>query len=65
MVELSAMANYTLNRDCIDMSKFDEISELAIDNYGIVTAAQAVKIGVALKDVHEWIQLSASAVGRA
>ena len=38
------------------MSKFDEISELAIDNYGIVTAAQAVKIGVALKDVHEWVQ---------
>ena len=39
MVELPAMANYPLNRDCIDMSKFDEISELAIDNYGIVTAA--------------------------
>ena len=37
------------------MSKFDEISELAIDNYGIVTAAEAVRIGVALKDVHEWI----------
>ena len=57
MVELSALANYPLNRDCIDMSKFDEISELAIDNYGIVTAAQAVKIGVALKDVHEWIHI--------
>ena len=37
------------------MSKFDEITELAIDNYGIVTAAQAVKLGVALKDVHEWV----------
>jgi len=24
------------------MSKFDEIAELAIDNYGIVTAAEAV-----------------------
>ena len=31
------------------MSKFDEIAELAIDNYGIVTAAEAVKVGVALK----------------
>ena len=37
------------------MSKFDEIAELAIDNYGIVTAAEAVKVGVALKDVHEWV----------
>ena len=27
------------------MSKFDEIAELAIDNYGIVTAAEAVKVG--------------------
>ena len=55
MVELFAMANYTLKRGSIDMSKFDEISELAIENYGIVTAAEAVKIGVALKDVYEWI----------
>ena len=37
------------------MSKFDEIAELAIDNYGIITAAEAVKLGVALKDVHEWV----------
>ena len=37
------------------MSKYDEIAELAVDNYGIVTAAEAVRIGVALKDVHEWI----------
>lgn len=56
MVKLSAVANYTLNRDCVDMSKFNEIAELAVDNYGIVTAAQAVRMGVALKDVHEWIQ---------
>ena len=55
MVELSALANYTLNRGRIDMSKFDEISELAIDNYGIFTAAEAVKMGVDLKDVHEWV----------
>ena len=37
------------------MTKFAEIAELAVDNYGIVTAAQAVRMGVALKDVHEWI----------
>ena len=37
------------------MSKFDEISEVAIDNYGVVTAAEAVKMGVALKDAHEWV----------
>lgn len=49
------VANHTLKRGRIDMSKFDEISELAIDNYGIFTAAEAVKMGVDLKDVHEWV----------
>ena len=39
MVQLPALSNYTLNRGCIDVSKFDEIAGLAIDNYGIVTAA--------------------------
>lgn len=29
------------------MSKYDEIAELAVDNYGIVTAAQTVRMGVA------------------
>ena len=52
---LSALPNYTPRRGCIDMSKFEEIAESAIDNYGIVTAAEAVKMGVALKDVHEWV----------
>ena len=55
MVKLPVLSNYTLNGECIDMSKFDEIAELAIDNYGIITAAEAVKLGVALKDVHEWV----------
>ena len=55
MVKLPALSNYTLNGECVDVSKFDEIAELAIDNYGIVTAAEAVKLGVALKDVHEWV----------
>ena len=52
---MSALSNYTLYGECIGMLKFDEIAELAIDNYGIVTAAEAVKLGVALKDVHEWV----------
>ena len=39
---MSALSNYTLYGECIGMSKFDEIAELAIDNYGIVTAAEAV-----------------------
>ena len=55
MVKLPALSNYALNGEYIDMSKFDEIAELAIDNYGIVTASEAVKLGVALKDVHEWV----------
>ena len=42
MVQLPALSNYTLYGECIGMSKFDEIAELAIDNYGIVTAAEAV-----------------------
>lgn len=37
------------------MTKFEEIAEVAIDNYGIVTAATAVGLGVALKDVLEWV----------
>ncbi len=42
---MSALSKYTLNRDYIDMSKFDEIAELSIDNYGIVTDAEVVKLG--------------------
>ncbi len=62
MVKLPALANCPSKRGSIDMSKFDEIFELAIDNYGIFTAAEAlkmgaeaVKMGVDLKDVHEWV----------
>ncbi len=55
MVKLPALANCPSKRGSIDMSKFDEIFELAIDNYGILTAAEAVKMGVDLKDVHEWV----------
>lgn len=38
------------------MTKFDEITNKAIDNYGIVTAAEATYMGVALKDMQEWVQ---------
>ena len=38
------------------MTKFEEISEIAVDNYGIVTSAEATKIGVALKDMQEWVR---------
>lgn len=37
------------------MSKFEEIAEIAIDNYGIVTSAEATQLGVALKDMQEWV----------
>ena len=39
------------------MTKYDEIAERAVENYGIVTAAEAVSLGVALKDVHEWVKI--------
>ncbi len=38
------------------MTKFEEISEVAIDNYGIVTSSEATGIGVALKDMLEWVR---------
>ncbi len=41
---MSALSNYALNGECVDMSKFDEIAELAINNYGIVTAAESVRL---------------------
>ena len=38
------------------MTKFEEISEIAVDNYGIVTSSEATEIGVALKDMLEWVR---------
>ena len=38
------------------MTKFEEISEIAVDNYGIVTSSEATGIGVALKDMLEWVR---------
>lgn len=39
------------------MSLYDDICEYAIGNYGLVTTAQAEALGVARKDICEWVQL--------
>ncbi|MBR4250685.1 MAG: type IV toxin-antitoxin system AbiEi family antitoxin domain-containing protein [Kiritimatiellae bacterium] len=38
------------------MSLFDRVCEAALDNYGLVTASQAVAAGVRMKDVAEWVK---------
>jgi predicted transcriptional regulator of viral defense system len=38
------------------MTKFDDIYEVAADNYGIVTAAEAAKEGAATSEVSRWVQ---------
>ena len=38
------------------MTKFEEIAEIAVDNYGIVTSSEATRLGVALKDMQEWVR---------
>lgn len=37
------------------MAKFDELADRAVENYGIVTSAEATEMGIALKDVKEWV----------
>ena len=37
------------------MTKFDELADRAVENYGIVTSAEATAMGIALKDVKEWV----------
>ncbi len=37
------------------MGKYQDIVEKAIDNYGVVTSAEATALGVALKDICEWV----------
>ena len=49
------MSKVTLNREEDDMRKFQEIADLAIDNYGIITSAEAISLGVAIKDMCEWV----------
>ena len=39
------------------MTKYDELCEVAVSNYGLVTAKEIVALGIHLKDVLEWIKL--------
>ena len=39
------------------MSQYDEICERAIGNYGLITTAEAEGMGVARKDIGEWLAL--------
>ena len=39
------------------MNQYDEICEMAIGNYGLVTTAGAEGMGVARKDLGEWVKL--------
>ena len=44
-------------REQIAMSQYDEICDFAIANYGLVSTAQAADMGVARKDIGEWVKL--------
>lgn len=39
------------------MNHFDEIYEVAADNYGIVTAAQARKLGISKSELNRWVDI--------
>ena len=39
------------------MTKYDELCEVAVSNYGLVTAKTIDALGIHLKDVLEWIKL--------
>ena len=39
------------------MKHFDEIYEVAADNYGIVTAAQARKLGISKSELSRWVDI--------
>ena len=39
------------------MSQFDELTETALGNFGLVTAAQAKELGIRSKDIAEWVRL--------
>ena len=36
------------------MAQFDELTEVALGNFGLVTAAQAAELGIRSKDIAEW-----------
>mgnify|MGYP003297950114 CR=1 FL=1 len=39
------------------MTKYDELCDVAVSNYGLVTAKEIDALGIHLKDVLEWIKL--------
>ncbi len=39
------------------MKRYDIINSTAISNYGLITSAQAVELGVRLKDLLEWVKI--------
>ena len=39
------------------MTKYDELCEVAVSSYGLVTAKEIDALGIHLKDVLEWIKL--------
>ena len=39
------------------MTKYDELCDVAVANYGLVTAKEIDALGIHLKDVLEWIKL--------
>lgn len=38
------------------MTKYDELCEVAVSNYGLVTAKMIDALGIHLKDVLEWVK---------
>ncbi len=39
------------------MKLYDNITNVALSNYGLITSAQAIELGVRLKDLHEWVAI--------
>ena len=39
------------------MAQFDELTEVALGNFGLVTASQAAELGIRSKDIAEWVRL--------
>lgn len=39
------------------MSQFDDLIEVALGNFGLISAAQAADMGIRTKDISEWVRL--------
>ena len=39
------------------MAHFDDIYELAVDNYGLITSAEAKSLGVAKSELNRWVDI--------